>query len=251
MLAGQAARALRMLDGLRNEGEAAVLVHWTLAEDIRGLKRVKDALAAGKPLPLALREARVWGAKERIFERAVTLLSESTLAHLLEAAHVCDGLVKGLKHPDWPLDPWEALKRLVLMLAEQTGARRHAADDTPGADRLGRCGAASLRRTRAAARARARRSVARGSRRDRRRACSSVASAAPPRAAVASHTVPTGLSGVPPPGPAMPVTATAKLAGERASAPSAIARATSALTAPCAAISAAATPSSSVLAAFE
>ena len=120
VLAGQAARALRMLEGLRNEGEAAVLVHWTLAEDIRGLKRVKDALAAGKPLPLALREARVWGAKERVFERAVTLLSESALAHLLEAAHICDGLVKGLRHPDWPLDPWEALKRLVLLLAEQT-----------------------------------------------------------------------------------------------------------------------------------
>jgi DNA polymerase-3 subunit delta len=28
--------------------------------------------------------------------------------------------MKGLKHPDWPLDPWEALKRLVLLLAEQT-----------------------------------------------------------------------------------------------------------------------------------
>jgi len=120
VLAGHAARALRMLDGLRNEGEAAVLVHWTLAEDIRGLKRVKDALGAGKPLPLALREARVWGAKERVFERAVTLMSEATLAHLLDAAHVCDGLMKGLKHPDWPLDPWEALKRLVLLLAEQT-----------------------------------------------------------------------------------------------------------------------------------
>ena len=120
VLAGQTARALRMLDGLRSAGEAAVLVQWTLAEDIRGLKRVKDALAAGKPLPLALREARVWGAKERIFERAVTLIPESAIAHLLDAAHVCDGLVKGLKHPDWPLDPWEGLKRLVLMLVEQT-----------------------------------------------------------------------------------------------------------------------------------
>ena len=120
VLAGQAARALRMLDGLRSAGEAAVLVQWTLAEDIRGLKRVKDALAAGKPMPLALREARVWGAKERVFERAVTLIPESAIAHLLDAAHLCDGLVKGLKHPDWPLDPWEGLKRLVLMLVEQT-----------------------------------------------------------------------------------------------------------------------------------
>jgi DNA polymerase-3 subunit delta len=120
VLAGQAVRALRMLEGLEAEGEAAVLVHWTLSEDIRGLKRVKDALGAGKPMPLALREARVWGAKERVFERALALLSDAALAQLLEAAHICDGLVKGLKHPDWPLDPWQGLKRLVLMLVEET-----------------------------------------------------------------------------------------------------------------------------------
>jgi DNA polymerase-3 subunit delta len=120
VLAGQVARALRMLQGLQAEGEAAVLVHWTLAEDIRAIKRVKDALRAGKPLPLALREARVWGAKERLFERAVPLLSDNAAAQLIEAAQVCDGLVKGLKHPDWPQDPWQGLKRLMLMLLQQT-----------------------------------------------------------------------------------------------------------------------------------
>jgi DNA polymerase-3 subunit delta len=122
VLAGQVGRALRMLDGLQAEGEAAVLVHWTLTEDIRGMKRVKDAVAAGKPLPMALREARVWGAKERLFERLVPMLSEHTVAHLVEAAQVCDGLVKGLKHPDWPSDPWDGLKRLVLMVAEHAAA---------------------------------------------------------------------------------------------------------------------------------
>ncbi|WP_140632861.1 DNA polymerase III subunit delta [Methylibium rhizosphaerae] len=122
VLAGQVSRVLRMLDGLQSEGEAAVLVHWTLAEDIRALKRVKDAVAAGKPLPMALRESRVWGVKERLFERVVPLLSESALAHLVDAAQVCDGLVKGLRHPAWPVDPWEGLKRLALMLAEQTAA---------------------------------------------------------------------------------------------------------------------------------
>jgi len=106
VLAGQTARVLRMLDGLRAEGEAPVLVHWTLAEDIRALKRVKDATAQGKPMPIALREARVWGAKERLYERLVPLLSDHTLAHWLEAASVCDGLIKGLKHPHWPLDAW-------------------------------------------------------------------------------------------------------------------------------------------------
>jgi len=122
VLAGQVARALRMLEGLQAEGEAAVLVHWTLTEDIRALKRVKDAMAAGKPLPMALREARVWGAKERLFERVVPMLTDNTVAHLLESAQVCDGLVKGLKHPDWPADPWDGLKRLVLMLVQHTSA---------------------------------------------------------------------------------------------------------------------------------
>ena len=127
VLAGQVARALRMLDGLQAEGEAAVLVHWTLSEDIRALKRARDALAAGKPLPMALREARVWGAKERLFERALPLVSDNALAQLLHAAQVCDGLVKGLKHPDWPLDPWEGLKRLALMSLQCTAAARASA----------------------------------------------------------------------------------------------------------------------------
>jgi DNA polymerase III subunit delta len=128
VLAGQVARALRMLEGLQAEGEAVVLVHWSLAEDIRALKRVKDAVNGGKPLPMALRENRVWGVKERLFERAVPLLTDNALAALLDAAQVCDGLVKGLRHPDWPLDAWEALRRLVLMLIEQLAS-------APGTDR--------------------------------------------------------------------------------------------------------------------
>ena len=69
VLAGNAPRVARMLEGLQAEGEAEVLVHYTLAEDIRALKRVKDAMDAGRPLPLALRENRIWGPRERAFER--------------------------------------------------------------------------------------------------------------------------------------------------------------------------------------
>lgn len=127
ILAGQVARALRMLDGLRASGEAPVWVHWTLAEDIRALKRVKDALADGKPLPLALRGERVWGLKERLFEKVVPRLAEHAAAHLLEAAQVCDGIVKGLPHPGWPLDAWDALRRLVLLMLQQTTAPAPAA----------------------------------------------------------------------------------------------------------------------------
>ena len=118
---GQTARALRMLDGLQAEGEAAVLVHWSLAEDIRALARAHAALQAGKPVPLALKDARVWGVKEKLFERVLPLLVDHQVAHLLDAASIVDGIVKGLKHPDWPLEPWPALKRWMLSML-QVGA---------------------------------------------------------------------------------------------------------------------------------
>jgi DNA polymerase-3 subunit delta len=116
VLAGQTSRVQRMLDGLQAEGEAEVLVHYTLSEDIRALKRVKDAMGLGRPLPMALREQRVWGVKERLFERVLPRLSGVNLAELLQAAHHVDGIVKGLKQPDWPLDGWQALHRLAMQL---------------------------------------------------------------------------------------------------------------------------------------
>ena len=118
ILAGQVGRALRMLDGLQAEGEAVVFVHFKLADDIRALKRVQDAMAGGKPLPMALREARIWGARERLFERALPRLSAPLAARLVAAASECDGVLKGLRHPQWPVEPWDALRRLVLMMLQ-------------------------------------------------------------------------------------------------------------------------------------
>ena len=117
VLSGQIARVQRMLDGLQAEGESAVLVHYALAEDVRALKRVKDAMAQGRPLPMALREQRIWGLREKLFERVLPQLSQTRLAQLLQSAHQVDGIVKGLKVADWPTDPWQALHRLALRLA--------------------------------------------------------------------------------------------------------------------------------------
>lgn len=123
VLSGNVVRMQRMLDGLQAEGEAEVLVHWSLAEDIRALKRVKDAMNAGKPLPMALRENRVWGPKERLFERILPHLGDAALSRLLQSAHTVDGIVKGLKQPDWPQDSWQALQRLGLQVCRVCAGR--------------------------------------------------------------------------------------------------------------------------------
>jgi len=53
LLAGDAARFIRMLDGLRGEGAAPALVLWALAEEARALLHVARGLRAGKALPQA------------------------------------------------------------------------------------------------------------------------------------------------------------------------------------------------------
>ena len=95
-----------------------MLVHYTLAEDIRALKRVKDAMQQGKPLPMALRENRIWGNKEKLFERALPRISAAILAELLQSAHRVDGIIKGLKQPDWPQSGWQALHQLAQTLCQ-------------------------------------------------------------------------------------------------------------------------------------
>jgi DNA polymerase III subunit delta len=95
-------------------------VHWTLAEDLRALARARAALDEGKPLPLAVKEARAWGLRERLIERALPQLAGHQVASLLDAASICDGIVKGLKHPAWPQGPWDALRRLVLLVMQHT-----------------------------------------------------------------------------------------------------------------------------------
>ena len=115
---GHTPRALRVLAGLRAEGEAAVRVHWTLAADVQALARAHAALAAGKPMPLALKEAGLWGAREKLMQRVLPLVAGHQVAHLLDAAAIVDGIVKGLKHPDWPHEPWDALERWVLAMLQ-------------------------------------------------------------------------------------------------------------------------------------
>jgi DNA polymerase-3 subunit delta len=122
VLAGHSVRVQRMLEGLQAEGEAEVLVHYTLAEDIRALKRVKDAMGQGRPLPMALREQRIWGVRERLFERVLPRLSTDALNQLLQSAHQVDGIVKGLKLPQWPHSGWQALHRLALQLCHACAA---------------------------------------------------------------------------------------------------------------------------------
>ena len=113
VLGGQLQRVQRMLDGLKAEGVSPVVVHWALAEEVRALYRVKQSTDAGKPMPVALRENRIWGPRERLIERVIGSLQGKQLAQWVQLAHAVDGVVKGLRAPDLPQEPWGALHVLA------------------------------------------------------------------------------------------------------------------------------------------
>ena len=118
MLAGDAARVVRMVDGLRGEGESPVLVHWAVTEEVRALYRAKLGTANGQPLSTLLRQLRVWGGRERLFEAAMHRLSLPVLRAALARCGEIDRIVKGLRNLGAPLgDAWTELSRLGVLVA--------------------------------------------------------------------------------------------------------------------------------------
>ena len=75
MLGGDPARLVRMLEGLKGEGEALPLVLWAVSEEIRTLLKLKAGMAQGRPLGALMKEMRIWGPRERMMEPALRRVS--------------------------------------------------------------------------------------------------------------------------------------------------------------------------------
>jgi DNA polymerase-3 subunit delta len=117
MLAGAPARLVRMLEGLKGEGEALPLVLWAVAEEIRTLLKLKAGMDQGRPLGALLKEHRIWGPRERMMEPALRRLSLATLNAALQDAAQVDKMVKGLRATAYAGDAWDALLQLALKVA--------------------------------------------------------------------------------------------------------------------------------------
>jgi DNA polymerase-3 subunit delta len=118
MLAGDVARYAHILDGLRAEGTATVLILWALAEDIRTLSKVLRAMQHSGNLASTLRDARVWGTRQKLVERAVRRFSPVVAERALrQAAHV-DKVVKGLRRGN----VWDELLQLGVRCANVKAA---------------------------------------------------------------------------------------------------------------------------------
>ena len=104
---GDAARALRILDGLRSEGREPALVLWALVRELRGLWQARHRRRQRAP------ERGGWSQAATPSERALARLDALPLPALLAAAARADRVVKGVS----PGDPWTELAGLAATLA--------------------------------------------------------------------------------------------------------------------------------------
>lgn len=131
-VAGDLARALRILAGLKAEGLAIPQVLWPLARDIRGLVRVRWLVDEGLAPQAAMSRAGIWRNRAGMVGRAVTRHDARSLRGLARRVALVDrmskgalpgnavwtpsgeGAVKGAKR----CDPWGELMELVRALAQ-------------------------------------------------------------------------------------------------------------------------------------
>lgn len=97
LLAGDTSRIAKVLSGLQEEGEADVLVLWSLLEEVRALSNIKNAMQRGQSLQDACRNNRVWGNRQKHIAVAVRRHSRESLQQLLQACYLAEKTIKGLR----------------------------------------------------------------------------------------------------------------------------------------------------------
>ena len=115
LLAGDAARCARLLEGLRAEDTALPLLLWAVASEVRAIAQVRSAVDGGQAMDTALKAAKVFGPRQGPVRSAVQRVSAaSARAALLHAARI-DRMIKGLVKGD----VWDELLQLSLRLGRR------------------------------------------------------------------------------------------------------------------------------------
>ena len=117
VLAGDAARTSRILQGLQDEGENAVAVMNPLMWVLRPLVRIKQAEAHGESVMNAMTNARIYGDRQNLVKRALMRLSSRQLEAALQKLCDIDKTAKGVMQGD----AWLELSRLCFGLAKVRG----------------------------------------------------------------------------------------------------------------------------------
>ncbi|WNW13299.1 DNA polymerase III subunit delta [Pseudomonas sp. DTU_2021_1001937_2_SI_NGA_ILE_001] len=117
VLNGDAAHALRMLEGLRGEGVETPVILWALTRELRSLATMALQYSQGMPLDKVFSSARppVWDKRKPLMSKALQRLSAKRWSQLLLEAQRIDEQIKGQA----PGSAWSSLARLAVLMSGQ------------------------------------------------------------------------------------------------------------------------------------
>lgn len=113
MLHGDQSRILRIIEGLREEGETAVAVMNPLVWLFRPLLQVRLAMQSGQSMQNALTQSRLFGDRQQLVKRALEFLPQKHIEAALQKLSDIDRIAKGVGDGD----AWLELSRLCTGIA--------------------------------------------------------------------------------------------------------------------------------------
>ena len=119
-VAGNAGRALHVLEGLWAEGVAAPLILWALTRELRQLNRLAWRVEHGESLDAAFTAEHVWYQRKQVLSRALRQRDAGAWRALLMQAAAVERVVKGVR-------PGSALAELRGLVAGLAGVAEVAA----------------------------------------------------------------------------------------------------------------------------
>ena len=111
-LAGDTARSVRILHGLREEGVAPPLVAWALTREIRSMSRMAGDMAGGANIDEIMGRHRIWDKRRGLVSNALRRHPAAVWLDILGQAARTDRVTKG----GAPGKPWDALEGLALAM---------------------------------------------------------------------------------------------------------------------------------------
>lgn len=111
VLLGNAERALRILNNLRQEGTEPTLILWVLAREIRQLIGLIKQYESGVPLPQILQKE--WQSRKNLLSTAIKRLNYEKTLRCLQYAYRLDRMIKGADTGNY----WDGFASLTVSMA--------------------------------------------------------------------------------------------------------------------------------------
>jgi DNA polymerase-3 subunit delta len=112
-MAGDAARAVKILGGLRSEGVEPVIVMWALTRELRTLSKLDDIIRRGGDLGSAMQKNGVWRNRQGLVRSCIGRHQQGAFYRMLKATGRADAAAKGQRGGD----PWQMASDIVIGMA--------------------------------------------------------------------------------------------------------------------------------------